>query len=56
MVLQALCQSTDCLYTKSKSTMLGPLKGELDTNFQHRNGQTPTQTPLAFYYRIDLIP
>ena len=28
-VLQALCPSSDCFYTTSKSTMLGPLKGEL---------------------------
>ena len=29
MVLQALCPSSNCLYTKSKSTMLWPLKGEV---------------------------
>ena len=29
VVLQALCPSSNCLYTKSKSTMLGPLKGEV---------------------------
>ena len=29
VVLQALCPSSDCLNTKSKSTMLRPLKGEL---------------------------
>ena len=29
MVLQSLCPSSNCLYTKSKSTMLGPLNGEL---------------------------
>ena len=28
VVLQALCSSSNCLYTKSKSTMLRPLKGE----------------------------
>ena len=29
VVLQALCPSSNCLYTKSKSTVLLPLKGEL---------------------------
>ena len=29
VVLQALCPSSDCLHTKSKSMMLGPLKGEV---------------------------
>ena len=29
VVLQALCPSSNCLYTKSKSTMLGLLKSEL---------------------------
>ena len=29
VVLQALCSSSNCLYTKSKSTILQPLKGEL---------------------------
>ena len=29
MVLQALCPSNNCLYTKSKFTMFRPLKGEL---------------------------
>ena len=29
---------------------------KLDTNHPHQNGQIPTQTPLAFYYRTDLIP
>ena len=28
MVLQALCPSSNCLYTKSKATMLRPLKGK----------------------------
>ena len=29
MVLQALCPSSNCLYTKSNSTILRPLKGEV---------------------------
>ena len=56
MVLQALCPSSNCLYTKPKSTMLGPLNANLDTNYPDQNGQTPTQAPLAFHNRIDLIP
>ena len=35
------------------SRCYGIWKAKLDP---HQNGQTPTQTPLAFYYRIDLIP
>ena len=56
VVLQALCPSDNCLYTKSKYTMLWPLKGEVGYDYLHQNGQTPTQAPLAFYHRIDLIP
>ena len=54
--LLALCPSNNCLYTNSKSTTLRPLKANLDTNYPDQNGQTPTEAPLAFYYRIDLIP
>ena len=57
MVLHGLCPSSNCLHTKSKSTMLRPLKGEVGYELStHQNGQTPTQVPLAFYYRFDLIP
>ena len=54
MVLQALCPSSNYLYTKPKSTMLWPLKGEveMDTNYSHQNGQTPTQAPLAFIIEL----
>ena len=31
-------------------------KAKLEKNYPHQNGQTQTQTPLAFYYGIDLIP
>ena len=55
MVLQALYPSSNCLYTKSKSTMLRPLKGELGYELSpDQNDQTSTQAPLAIYYRIDL--
>ena len=33
----------------------GRWKANLDTNYPNKKGQTPTQAPLAFYYRIDLI-
>ena len=29
---------------------------QFDTNYPLQNGQTPTQVPPAFYYRIDFIP
>ena len=38
MVLQALRPSSNCLYTKSKSTMLGPLKGELGSRSKFGGG------------------
>ena len=50
VVLQALCLSSNCLYTKSKSTMLRT------AFYPNQNGQTPVEAPLTFYYRIDLIP
>ena len=56
VVLQVLCPSSNCLYMKSKSTMLLDLKANMDTNYPDQNDQTPTQAPLAFCYRIDLIP
>ena len=34
--------------------MLRLLKGELGYDYPDQNGQTPTQTPLAFCYRIHL--
>ena len=49
VVLQALFPSSNCFYTKSKSTMLRPLKGELGYEL-YQSGQTPTQSPLTFYY------
>ena len=56
MVLQALCPSSNCLHTKSKSRCYGLSKAKLDTNDPHQNGQTLTRVPLAFYYQIDVIP
>ena len=32
VVLQGFCPSSNRLYTKSKATMLRPLKGEVGTN------------------------
>ena len=56
VVLQALCPSSNCLYTKSKFAMLRPLKGEVGYEYPHQNGKTPAQATLTFYYQIDLIP
>ena len=47
MNLQALCPSSDCLYTKSKSTIK---KAKLDRNYPYQNGQTLTQA-----FRLSVI-
>ena len=62
MVLQALCPSSNCLYTKSKSTMLRPLKGDFDTNYprgdsivRNTGGAGSIVWGLGFWFGEDIL-
>ena len=48
VVLQALCPSSNCLYTKSKSTMLRPLKGELGYELTFTEFHFQTEVKVDF--------
>ena len=52
MVLQDLCPSSNCLYTKSKSTILRPLNGELG----YELSKSKWSSSSGFLLSIDLIP
>ena len=56
VVLQALYLQVIVCTRNLNPRCYGLWKANLDTNYPDQNGQTPTQAPLAFYCRIDLIP
>ena len=56
VVLQALCPSSNCLYTNSQFTMLPPLRCEVGYELSTSKWSNSTQALLAFYHRIGLIP
>ena len=56
VVLQGLCPSSNCLYTKSKSTKLKPLKGEAGYELAASKWSNSDSSSSGFLLSIDLIP